>query len=162
MILPVKIWPDPVLLTPCESWNFDTSLLSETFADDLVETMLAEGGIGLAANQVGVGYRIMALWIQETDEKLVLYNPEIVELDSELWEAPEGCLSFPKIQLTVARPKTVTVKYQDEERAWHLATFNGIDAKCFLHELDHLNGKTFKDYVSPLKFGRAIEKARKK
>lgn len=162
MILQIRLWPDPILLTPCKPWTFDNTLLSPTFADDLIETMIDEGGIGLAANQVGIEYRIMALWSQETNEQIVLYNPEIVEQSSELWEAAEGCLSFPRVELTISRPKTVTVRYQDETQTWHTKTFNNIDAKCFLHELDHLNGITFKDYVSPLKFGRAIEKGRKK
>lgn len=164
MSLPVRRWPDPVLLKPCKEWDFQnlSSVTSGTLTIDLLTTMKQEGGIGLAANQVGIEYRVLAIHIQETNELVVMYNPELTEVSEELWEHPEGCLSFPKIELTIARPKIVTVRYQDENATWHTRELKNIDAKCVQHEIDHLDGKTFKDYVSPLKFSRAIERSRKR
>ena len=124
--------------------------------------MATEGGIGLAANQVGISYRVLAIHIQATDERVVMYNPELTEISEEMWEQSEGCLSFPHVELLVSRPRTVTVRYQDENSTWHTRQLHEIDAKCVQHEIDHLDGKTFKDYVSLLRFGRAVDKARKK
>lgn len=164
MRVQIKRWPDPILLTPCQSWNFENPPLeiSRTLTLDLLMTMTDENGIGLAANQIGISYRVVAIHIQETQEKIVMFNPEITEVSEELWEHPEGCLSFPKVELTISRPRYVTVRYQDENSVWHTKKLKDIDAKCIQHEIDHLDGKTFKDYVSVLKFGRAIERSRKR
>lgn len=164
MTLQIKRWPDPILLTPCQPWNFDSppQTVSRSLTIDLLTTMAENGGIGLAANQVGIPYRVMAIHIQSTDERIVMYNPELTEIGQEPWEHPEGCLSFPGVELLIARAKTVTVKYQDENRTWHTRQLDEIDAKCVQHEIDHLDGKTFKDYVSPLKFGRAVDRGRKR
>lgn len=164
MILPIKIWPDPVLLKPCDAWPFDDppTGLQRFIVQDLLDTLAHEQALGLAANQVGISYRVMAMWVQATNERLVMFNPEILEVSAETWEHAEGCLSFPRVELTIARPRVVKVCWYDLHGGVHDSEFTEIDAKCFLHELDHLNGKVFKDYVSPLKFGRAIVKSRKK
>jgi peptide deformylase len=163
MILPIKIWPDPVLLTKCQPWDFENPpLVVDFLMADMIETMAKSGGIGLAANQVGILYRVIAMHVQETEEYITLFNPEIVSKSELQHIAMEGCLSFPKVILNISRPKTVTVKFADHLRREYTRTFSDIDATCVLHEIDHLDGKTFKDYVSPLKFSRAIEKGRKR
>ena len=164
MILPIKIWPDPVLLKPCAEWDFQNppTGLQRFLAQDLLDTLAHEHALGLAANQVGISYRVMAMAVQETGEKLVLFNPEILEVSDQEWLCPEGCLSFPNVELMIARPKMVKVRWFTLHGQEQHTEFHNIDAKCFLHELDHLNGKVFKDYVSPLKFGRAIVKSRKR
>jgi peptide deformylase len=162
MILPIKIWPDPALLTKCQPWDFeDPPLVVDFLMADMIETMAKSGGIGLAANQVGILYRVIAMHVQETGEYITLFNPEIVSKSELQYIAMEGCLSFPKVMLDISRPKTVEIRYVDHLEREHTRTFCDIDAKCVLHEIDHLDGLTFKNYVSPLKFSRAIEKGRK-
>jgi peptide deformylase len=155
-------WPDPALMKPCEPWNFeDPPLVVDFLMADMIETMAKSGGIGLAANQVGIAYRVMAMHVQETGEYITLFNPEIVSKSELQYIAMEGCLSFPGVLLDLARPRTVEVKYFDHFARPHTRTFNDIDAKCVLHEIDHLDGKTFKDYVSQLKYDMAVKRAKK-
>ncbi len=120
--------------------------------------------LGLAANQIGISYRVIAMNVQNgvfAGQQLVLVNPDINKLSEELWEHREGCLSFPRIDLTITRPKYVYARWRDIEGAEHGTVFSELDAKCFLHEVDHLDGKVFKDYVSDLKFMLAAKKAKK-
>jgi peptide deformylase len=126
--------------------------------------MNSQMALGLAANQIGISFRVMAMNVQNgvyAGEQLVLVNPEINKLSEDLWEHREGCLSFPKVDLTIARPKYVYASWRDISGAEHSTVFTELDAKCFLHEIDHLNGKVFKDYVSDLKFMLAAKKAKK-
>jgi peptide deformylase len=161
-MLKIVKWPDPILMKPCESWDFMNPPSQVDFLmSEMIETMAKSGGIGLAANQVGIPYRLMAMHVQETDEYITLFNPILLATSDPQYTANEGCLSFPGVILNIERPKEVVVKYQDHLEQWHLRTFTDIDAKCFLHELDHLNGKTFKDYVSDLKYNMALKKAKK-
>jgi peptide deformylase len=169
MILPIKKWPDPILLQVCRPWDFDDQpthrLLQRFIEQDLIDTMVSENALGLAANQVGVGYRIVAMNVQAgeyAEQKIVLVNPIVSKQSDELWEATEGCLSFPRVELTIARSKYVFVHWTDVTGNLHSGIFSDIDAKCLLHEIDHLDGKVFKDYVSDLKFKTAVRKAKKK
>jgi peptide deformylase len=90
-----------------------------------------------------------------------MFNPKLLSISQDLFDADEGCLSFPGVMLKISRPKTVEVGWQDMQQNAYTADFTDIDAKCFLHELDHLDGRVFKDYVSELKFQRAVSKAKK-
>lgn len=163
MILPIKKWPDPVLLRPCDPWDFQDPPqgLQRFIVQDLIDTLEHEHALGLAANQVGITYRVMAMNVQQHQEKIVLFNPEVVSVSEELWEHPEGCLSFPQVELTIARPRYVQARWFDILGKQYEEIFQDIDAKCFLHELDHLNGRVFKEHVSNLKFERALKKSRK-
>ena len=164
MILPIKVWPEMVLLEPCVTWDFgDPPVgLQKFLQQDLLDTLAHTHALGLAANQVGISYRVMAMAVQETGEKLVMFNPELLEVSEQLWDCPEGCLSFPKLELVIARPKSIKASWYDMHGKQYHGEFHNMDAKCFLHELDHLDGKVFKDYVSPMKFARALTKLRKK
>jgi peptide deformylase len=163
MMLTLIRWPDPVLLKRCEEWNFDDPPVQADFLmADMIETMAKSGGIGLAANQVGVSYRVITMHIQETDEYIAMFNPEIVSISEHMYVAREGCLSFPRVMLDIERPKTVEATWVDRMGNNHNRTFSDIDAKCFLHEIDHLNGVTFKDHISQLKFDMAVKRAKKK
>ena len=127
--------------------------------------MMSQKALGLAANQVGIAYRVMAMNVQNgvyAGQQIVMANPEVTKLSEEFWEHREGCLSFPRVELTVARPKFVYARWQDIQGKEHSTVFSDLDAKCFLHEIDHLDGKVFKDYVSDLKFQTAVRKSRKK
>lgn len=163
MMLSLKYWPDPVLLKSCEPWDFNNPPVQTDFLmADMIETMAKSGGIGLAANQVGVSYRVITMHIQETDEYIIMFNPEIVSISEHMYVAREGCLSFPRVMIDVERPKTVEATWMNRNQKLETRTFSDIDAKCFLHEIDHLNGVTFKDHISQLKFDRAVKRAKKK
>lgn len=166
MILPIKTWPDPVLLKPCRPWNFNNPPLGlQRFIEqDLIDTMLSENALGLAANQVGIDYRVISMNVQADEyagQQIVMFNPTIDKQSDELWEAAEGCLSFPKVELTIARPKYVYACWSDMTGKLHSTVFKNIDAKCILHEIDHLDGRVFKDYVSDLKYQTALRKSRR-
>jgi peptide deformylase len=90
-----------------------------------------------------------------------MFNPTVDKQADELWEATEGCLSFPRVELTIARSKYVYACWYDMIGKLHSTVFNNIDAKCILHEIDHLDGRVFKDYVSNLKYQTALRKSRR-
>ena len=126
--------------------------------------MMSQQALGLAANQVGIPYRVMAMNVQAgpwAGQQIVMYNPGIHTVSDDLWRHSEGCLSFPGVLLDIARPQSVDVYFQDEDQNSYLHTFTDMDAKCFLHEIDHLNGRVFKEYVSDLKYQRALKKSRR-
>ena len=156
-------WPDPLLLKTCQRWDFNNPPV-DNIGQDLLVTMNSQMALGLAANQIGVTYRVIAMNVQKgvyAGQQLVLVNPEVNKLSEDLWEHREGCLSFPQVELTVARPKFVYARWQDIQGKEHSTVFSELDAKCFLHEIDHLDGKVFKDYVSDLKFMMAVKKAKR-
>ena len=159
MIKPVLVWPDPILLTATKSWDFYNPPMNYwDLENDLRDTLLGQSALGLAANQIGIQFRVLAINTQKDNTIRIMYNPEILYTDSNLEEGQEGCLSFPKLRLEIERPKTVTVRWLDHFQYVHSMDLTGIDARCILHEIDHLNGKVFKDYVSDLRFRRAWNK----
>ena len=162
MIRPVVEWPEAVLLTPTEPWNFDQPQLDiNQLEQDLVDTMLDQRALGLAANQIGHGVSVFAMHLRTNDQCIVLYNPEIVTTSTEQWRHDEGCLSFPGIQLVVERPAQVVGRWQHRDGTWEQAEFEGWDAKCFQHELEHLQGQVFKQHVSELKYQQAVRRSRR-
>jgi len=163
MTLKVRTWPDPVLLAACRPWDFDQPPVTniDQFEQSMIDTMLEERGIGLAANQVGYTFRVLAIHLQENGQVLIMYNPMIKHTSQEQWLAPEGCLSFPGVELEISRPKFVTAQWQDRDGEWNERMLSYIDAKCFLHELEHLNGGVFKDHVSDLRFQMAQKKSQR-
>ena len=162
MMLKIIKWPDPVLMKSCDPWDFaNPPALVDFLMSEMIETMAKSGGIGLAANQVGISTRLMAMHVQETGEYITLFNPEVVSTSELQYIAMEGCLSFPGITLDIGRPREVTVRYQDHLEREYTRVFKDIDAKCFLHELDHLDGKTFREYVSDLKYNMAVKRAKR-
>lgn len=133
--------------------------------DDMFETMYAAPGIGLAATQVNIHKQLIVIDIsEEKDTPLVFINPEIEIIDNALAEYDEGCLSVPGFYETVSRPSMVRVKALDRDgNPFELET-DGLLATCIQHEIDHLNGKLFVDYLSKLKRERIrskLEKAHK-
>lgn len=138
---------DEVLTKRCRPVErFDTHL--KTLIQDMKETLLRADGVGLAAPQVGI-LRRLALVRDEVDENriFVLVNPSIIAFSGR--QTPvEGCLSIPGIWGKTVRPATVTVRAQDENGTWFKVTRGGITAVCFCHELDHLDGKLFREHVT--------------
>jgi peptide deformylase len=161
--LEIVRWPDPILMTQCQPWDFDNppDYLAAFLVPEMIKTMTINRGIGLAANQVGLGYRVITIQVQRTGEFLAMFNPEVIHASENTWTAPEGCLSFPGVELTISRPAVIGVKFQDQFGHEKTEYFEDIDAKCVLHEIDHLDGKTFKSYVSELKYNMALKKAKK-
>jgi len=119
---------------------------------DMLQTMYDAPGIGLAAPQVGVTSRILVMDCakgeDEQPEPICMANPEIVWTSKELNEHEEGCLSIPDVFANVTRPAAVQVRYLDRDGAEQERAFEGLRATCVQHEIDHLNGKLFIDYLS--------------
>ncbi len=152
MIRPILIHPDPRLKKPCEAMGAVTPDLAQ-LADDMLETMYAAPGIGLAAPQVGVMRRVIVMdCIKEgTPRPMVLLNPEVIWAGEDLSVYEEGCLSIPDQYADVSRPAEVRVRWMGLDGAMAEEQFAGIWATCVQHEIDHLNGKLFIDYLGPLK-----------
>lgn len=149
-ILSVLQFPSPKLkLVAKHIERFDASLVE--LYNNMLETMYGEEGIGLAATQVDVQLRMFVMDISETKKKpLCFINPKIISTEGELiWE--EGCLSFPGVYANVKRHQQITVEYQDLNGAVQQCTAEEIMAVCIQHEMDHLDGITFFDHLSPLK-----------
>ena len=162
-VMTILEFPDPRLRTKAAPVTaFDAAL--KQFVDDMFETMYAANGVGLAATQVNVHQRVLvADMSEERDQPLALINPEILEKDgSQVYQ--EGCLSFPGIFSDVTRALKVKVRAQDVEGKSFELEVEGPLAVCIQHEMDHLAGKVFVDYLSPLKRSillKRLEKQRK-
>jgi peptide deformylase len=132
--------------------------------DDMLETMYAAPGIGLAAIQIGVPRRMLVLDLaKENEEKrpLFLANPQIIDSSTELSDYEEGCLSIPDFYEMVQRPRDITVQYLDRNSDPHQIKATGLLATVLQHEIDHLNGVLFIDYISKLKRDRVVKKFQK-
>tara|TARA_B100000530_G_scaffold326410_1_gene265165 strand:- start:251 stop:784 length:534 start_codon:yes stop_codon:yes gene_type:complete len=159
-LLKILEFPDPRLRTkalPITTINANIKAL----VNDMLETMYEAPGIGLAASQVNIHKRIIVIDISETrDEPLVLINPEL-SVSGEEVETDEGCLSVPGYYEPVVRKERATVKAIDENGVPFELNATGLLAICIQHENDHLNGKLFVDYLSPLKRSRIRKKLQK-
>lgn len=144
-IFPIRVFGDPVLRQPCaQITELDGSV--RRLATDMLETMYAAPGVGLAANQVGVQQRIFVYDIGEGAHTVV--NPSIVESSGQ-WEYDEGCLSVPGLYFTIARPKWVTLTGLDLDGNEFTTVGEDLLARVFLHETDHLDGKLLLDRLDP-------------
>lgn len=160
-VLQILEFPDPRLRTVAKPvTDFDDTL--DQLVDDMLETMYDAEGIGLAATQVNVHKRLLVIDVSENkDSPLVFINPEIEVLDDELSEYDEGCLSVPGFYETVCRPRQVLISAQDRSGEPFKLEAAGLLATCVQHEVDHLNGKLFVDYLSTLKRNRIRHKLEK-
>lgn len=142
MIFPIAIWPDPVLMTPAETvTRFDQDL--RDFAASMLATMYDAVGRGLAAPQVSRSLRLFVMdttWKEAAGTPQVFVNPVILESGSETVSNLEGCLSIPDLRLPVERPSEILARWQDQDGHVHEAHLSGIEAICFQHEYDHLDG----------------------
>ena len=153
-ILPILIHPDPRLKKVCEPVDRVSPEIRK-LADDMLETMYDAPGIGLAAPQVGIISRLLVMDCVRDKETpadpRVLINPEITWTSEAQNTYEEGCLSIPEQYAEVTRPAEVRVKFLDLDGAEREEEFGGLWATCVQHEIDHLNGKLFIDYLSALK-----------
>ena len=152
-LLPILEFPDPRLRTRAATVDAAQVATPEfqKLLDDMFETMYEAPGIGLAASQVDTHLQFMVIDVSEgKDQPLVFVNPDIQARDGQQ-VYQEGCLSIPGIFADVTRADTVTVRYLDREGRERELTTDGLLAVCIQHEMDHLEGKLFVDYLSPLK-----------
>jgi peptide deformylase len=153
-ILPILCYPDPKLHTVARPVQAVDARIKK-LAEDMLETMYDANGIGLAATQVDVHERIVVIDVSEQrNEPLVLINPEIVWASDEKQVNDEGCLSVPGIYDGVERASAVKVRALDAAGAERVIEADGVLAVCIQHEMDHLLGKVFVEYLSPLKRNR--------
>ena len=142
---PLVYYPDDRLkMVSDEVTEFDDAL--HTLAADLVDTMRHENGIGLSAIQIGVPKRVFVLGHDEGFAAFV--NPEIVTRSEKLVDMPEGCLSFPRVYDRLGRPEAVYVRWYNLSGLTQEGQMDGLTARAFQHELDHLNGITFDKYMT--------------
>lgn len=159
-----KLGPHDSLVQKSEPWDFLLDGSGNTLEKDMCEFMIASNGIGLAANQIGITKRVFVMGsnnIPGFPAPFAVFNPRIVEASTEIVLDQEGCLSYPGLFLTVKRPSWIVAEYQNVKGDMIEARFEGYLAKCFQHELDHLDGVCFVDKVSPLKLNLAMKKLRK-
>jgi peptide deformylase len=154
-------FPNPVLKQKAEHWNFETDTGADSLEVDMVQLMVESKGIGLAANQVGLLKRVFAIYLKD-QVPFCMFNPYILHGDNDMVHEDEGCLSFPDLFFKVPRHKNITAGYVDRQGNKRIIELSGIDARCFQHELDHLDGVCYTEYISPLKLALAIKKQRKK
>jgi len=149
-LLPIKIYGEEVLRQtskPVE--NIDGEIAQ--FLEDMNQTMLAAKGLGLAANQVGRTLRAFSVDLSQFDvlsEPKIIINPEIVEMNGDLITGEEGCLSFPGLYQMIARPRKIVIKSINLDGNEYFYEAEGLIARVFLHEIDHLNGTLFIDKLS--------------
>ena len=146
--LAILRWPDPRLAQPCAPVTGDVAAL----AADMLDTMYAAPGRGLAAPQVGVLLRMFVMdvtWKDGTPSPRVCINPEILWRSDDVAPGPEGCLSIPGITTTVTRPTAIRLRWTDLSGAQHTEDLTGFAAICAQHEYDHLDGIVTLDRLSP-------------
>jgi len=165
-MLNIVKFPNKILRERMPEFDFNDPVL---FLDpvklekEMIETMLALDGIGLAAPQIGITARVFVMGHRENPEAAqAFFNPMVVATTDEIEDLEEGCLSFPGIYVNIKRPKAIKARWQNSKGEWQESEFDGYNCKCFLHELDHLEGIVFQDRVSQLKWARAVKQTKPK
>ena len=156
--LKILIFPDPKLRKVAKKIDkFDKSL--EMLSKNMLKTMYEAEGIGLAAPQVNIHIRLVVMDLsEERNEPRVFVNPEYTILDKSPFTYEEGCLSIPGFNEEISRPSKILLKWQDLQGNFHEEEPDGIFTVCAQHEIDHLDGKLFVDYLSPIKRDRIRKK----
>ena len=149
----------PVLHQEPLTWIFDPPQADpKLMYEIMLENMVYHHGLGLSANQIGMPVKVFSMRIDESDNAIVCFNPEIQKESEEMIKMTEGCLSFPLLYLNKRRPEKLSVKYQNADGDFIYAHFEGLAARVFHHEMDHMMGKTFLDGVSKI----LLQSARRK
>ena len=166
-MIKVKQYPHEALLQTSTEWTQGDEIEGyndlELFEKDMIKLMLDERGMGLAANQIGITKRFFAIGHKSFDtfqKHAIIWNPQIVNFSTEIIVDVEGCLSFKDIFLKVERPKIIEVQYETTKGKTRFAKLDGMESKCFQHELDHLDGITFNKRVSKLRWDMAKKKSK--
>jgi peptide deformylase len=156
MIYPIVMYGDPVLRQKAK--DIEQGVDISSLVEDMYETMHAANGVGLAAPQIGKSLRLFVIDGRVIEEepgmenfKKVFVNPEMIEEIGTPWEYEEGCLSIPNIREKISRKEKLKIRYFDENWIAHEEDFDGMKARIIQHEYDHIEGKMFVDYLTPLK-----------
>ena len=158
-MIQVYQYPHDTLMQTSTAWTKDDSIEGyndiEKFESDMIKLMLDERGMGLAANQIGITKRFFAIGHDSFDtfeKPVIIWNPQIIMQSKEKVIDVEGCLSFKDIFVKVERPETIEVQYETTKGQTKYARLEGMESKCFQHEHDHLEGITFNQRVSKLRW----------
>ena len=160
-------YPHKTLMQTSTSWTQNDSINGyndlEKFESDMIKLMLDERGMGLAANQIGITKRFFAIGHDSFDtfqKHAIIWNPQVINSSEEKVIDVEGCLSFKDIFVKVERPRIIEVQYETTQGETKTAKLDGMESKCFQHELDHLEGITFNKRVSKLRWDLAKKKSK--
>ena len=169
---------DPILQQKPVPWPFDQAFPAETFETPwynakggqipnpqkfynlMFENMLGHNGLGLAANQIGFPFTVFSMMVDSVDA-ICCFNPEILKESDETVIMKEGCLSFPSLYLNIRRPEMIEAKYQNVDGDDVEVHFEGLAARVFQHEMDHMQGQNFTEYVSKFVLKSARKKQKK-
>jgi peptide deformylase len=160
-----QLGPHDSLTQVSTPWEFGVDGDSELLERSMIEFMLDNRGIGLAANQVGVAKQVFVMGSKNIPgfaEPFAIFNPKIIEASKEQILDQEGCLSYPGLYLHIKRPEWIVAEFQDSAGNFKEIKIDGYMAKCFQHEFDHLNGVCFVDRVSQMKLQLAMKKLNKR
>ncbi len=151
-------FPNPVLTDISTEWDFNIDKDAELIENEMISIMQYHNGIGLAGNQIGLIKRVFVMFSKDQNKNIGVFNPKVLWYGNEITTENEGCLSFPHLYLPIKRPLNIEVEYLDKVGERCIIKLSDIDARCFLHELDHLNGICFTEHVSQLKLMLAKKK----
>ena len=165
-MLKLVTYPNDILKENLPDFDFDNPIMDpRLLEEEMVKLMADENGRGLSANQAGIRARVFVMITENLEgvtTPFAVFNPKIITTDNEEVVGYEGCLSFPGLMIGVKRPEHVVVEFFDRDKNKCIIRLDGIDARCFLHEFDHLNGVCFTDRISKLKLEMALKKQRKR
>lgn len=159
-----ELGPHDSLTQLSTDWIFGVDSDAQILEKEMIDFMIKNRGIGLAANQIGITKRVFVMGSENIPgfpKPFALFNPRIIEASKEMIIDQEGCLSYPGLYLNVKRPEWIIAEYQDSQGHTHEIKIDGYLSKCFQHELDHLDGICFVDRVSRMKLQLAMKKLRK-
>lgn len=156
-------FPDPFLRKKLPDFDFSNPIRDpKELEKEMLETMYANDGIGLSANQIGLDARVFVMGHKDyPNAGQAFFNPMVVKTVDTIESVEEGCLSFQGMFVEVKRPKKILARWQNSSGVWDEDEFDGYNCKCFLHELDHLEGIVFKDRVSTLRWALAVKEKNK-
>jgi len=163
-MLQIIKFPNPISRDRMPEFDFSNPIIDPIELEkSMLELMFQYDGIGLAANQVGINTRVFTMGHKDNpDTAQAFFNPVIVANTEDIADMEEGCLSFPGIYVNIKRPTKIKARWQNSRGEFEEGEFDGYNCKCFLHEYDHLEGITFQDRVSTLKWALAVKKTKKR
>lgn len=154
-------YPDPILNKELEDFDIENPQMDpKQLKEEMVELMLANNGMGLSACQAGIDLKLFVMGTSRENSTMCI-NPTVLQYTEEQLDDYEGCLSFPNVYVKLKRPKEILAEFYDENLEKQVTKISDYSARCYLHELDHLLGITFKDRASKLKWAMAQKKAQK-
>lgn len=160
-MLKIIKYPDSILAEKMPEFDFNNPIMDPIELEkSMLETMYQYDGIGLSANQVGIKTRMFVMGHKDNPTNgQGFFNPMIIAATENIDDLEEGCLSFPGIYVNIKRPKKIRARWQNSRGEWEEDEFDGYNCKCFLHEFDHLEGITYKDRISTIKWALGVKKS---